>query len=95
MAQSPPRSALDEFDFAWLFRFGPNAFGHDFGSDGVLVFAGSFWQVGKRTSLRSQVLNAVIDFSSIELVQAGNETLDEVELAVRAEVANEQFADSL
>ena len=95
MSQSSARSALDEFHFAWLFRFGPNAFGHEFGSDGVLVFAGSFRQVRKRANLRFHVLNAVVNLSPVEFVEACDQSFDEIELAVRSEFPNQQFADSL
>ena len=95
MSQPSAWRAFDEFHFTRLCGFGPNAFGHDFGRNRVLVFAGLFGQIRKWAILRFQVLNAVINFSPIEFVEACDQSFDEIELAIRSEFANEQFADSL
>lgn len=84
MSQPSARRPLDEFDFAGLFRFGPDALSHDLGRDCVLVFAVFFRQVHKRTGLCFQVLNAVVNFTAIEFVEAGNQPFDEIELAVKS-----------
>jgi hypothetical protein len=47
--ESSTRSALDEFNFAWLLGLAPKRSGHDFRRDCVLMFAGFFGQVYKRT----------------------------------------------
>ena len=61
----------------------------------VLVLACLFGQIRKWTILRFQVLNAVVNFTTIEFVQASNQSFDEIELVIRSEFSNKQFADAL
>jgi hypothetical protein len=77
MSQPSTRCAFDEFHFTRLFGFGPETFGHNFGRHCVVVFAGLFGQVRKRASLGLQVLNAVVNFSAIEFVEARNKPFGE------------------
>lgn len=61
----------------------------------MLVFAGFFRQIRKWTSLGFHVLNAVVNFRAIEFVQASNQSFDEIEVVIRSEFSNKQFADAL
>src|SRR5262249_23874088 len=94
MAESSSRGSFDEFDLAWLLRSRPNAFGHHFWGDCVLVFAGSFRQIHEGTFLGFKVLNAVVDFSPIELVKASDQSFDEIELFILPKFAYKQLPNS-
>lgn len=55
----------------------------------MLVLAGLLWQVHKRTSFGFKVLNAAVNVAAVEFVESRNEALDEIELAVRSEFADQ------
>jgi hypothetical protein len=69
VSQSSIPSPFNEFHFARLFRLRPNAFRHHFLCKRVLMFARLLRQIPERASFSFQVLNRIVDLSTIEFIQ--------------------------